>query len=396
MERDELLQSQAPTVTSQDTRMARSTDTRISPGRPPGLFQRAVIRRSESLQSQAPAEPLLSLEMSRRLDRINRSLQPYGDNLVQSIDQEHLAFQSLPPQIQHLVRELRKVKKDIMAGARYIGTELEQIDTSMVHLEAATKGLPDSLKRVGGRMDGQDSRQTRHEQVTSHLHQTIQAEGGAAMGREEQLGQELLDTKAQHQRELQNHETILNAMMAELEANKEARERQESHIAEFTTAVTSLMSHVKGKRSNPTPEQSAGATGGGGGGRPPPTMHGAAGCTTDPADSEGGGSDDERSGRRDERPDKQKRKPAVKEKTDEEKYGDAKEDEIRFSRALGKAIGETTKRPAQPPSEYEHAKHQDIRFWLTTCKDFSIETHTSGRTRRIVLNTPCPNSKDHK
>ena len=37
---------------------------------------------------------------------------------------------------------------------------------------------------------------------------------------------------------------------------------------------------------------------------------------------------------------------------------------------MGKAIGETTKRRAQPPSEYENAKHQDIRFWLTTCKDF--------------------------
>jgi len=49
-------------------------------------------------------------------------------------------------------------------------------------------------------------------------------------------------------------------MMAELEANREARERQESHIAELTMAVTSLMSQVKGKRSNPTPEQSAGAT----------------------------------------------------------------------------------------------------------------------------------------
>jgi len=52
------------------------------------------------------------------------------------------------------------------------------------------------------------------------------------MGLDEQLGQELLDTKAQHQQELQNHERILNAMMAELEANKEARERQESQIAQ--------------------------------------------------------------------------------------------------------------------------------------------------------------------
>jgi len=173
METDELSQSQAPMVTSQDIRIGRSTDTRISPGLPPGLFQRVVMGWSQSQQSQAPAEPLLSPEMSRRLDRINSSLHLYEDNQVQSIDQEYLAFQSLPPQTQHLVRELRKVKKDIMTGARYIGTDLEQIDTSMVHVEGATKGLQDALKRVGGRMDGQHSRQTRYEQVTSHLYHII-------------------------------------------------------------------------------------------------------------------------------------------------------------------------------------------------------------------------------
>jgi len=103
---------------------------------------------------------------------------------------------------------------------------------------------------------------------------------------------------------------------------------------------------------------------------PPPTMHGAAGGTPDPGDREGGGSDDDRRGRQDESSNKRNKKPAQKEKTDEGKYGEATEDEMRFSRALGKAIGETTKRPAQPPSAYEYAKHQDIRFWLTTCKDF--------------------------
>ena len=81
-------------------------------------------------------------------------------------------------------------------------------------------------------------------------------------------------------------------MMPELEANKKAREGQESQLTELTTAVTSLMSQVKGKRSNPTPEQRAGATGGGGGGRPPPTMHGAVGGTPDPGGSEGRGSYD--------------------------------------------------------------------------------------------------------
>jgi len=206
METDELSQSQAPTGTSQEARSARSTDTIISPSLPPGLFLRAAMRRSQSQQSQTPAGPILSPEMSRRLNHINRSLHLSEDNIVQSVDQEHLAFQSLPPQIQHLVPELRKVKGDIMRGARYIGTELEQIDISMVQVEAATKGLQDLLKRVGGRKDGQDNRQTRHEQVISQLHHTIQAEGAAAMGRDAELARELLDTKAQHQRELQNHE----------------------------------------------------------------------------------------------------------------------------------------------------------------------------------------------
>jgi len=162
----------------------------------------------------------------------------------------------------------------------------------MVQVEGATIGLQDVLKRVAGRMDGQGNHQTRHEQVTSRLHQTLQAEGAAAMGRDEQLGQELLDTKAQHQRELQNHERILNAMMAELEANKEARERQESHRAELTAAVTSFVGQVKGKRSNPTQERSARATGGGCGSRPPLEMPAAAGGTPHLGHSGGGGSDD--------------------------------------------------------------------------------------------------------
>jgi len=82
-----------------------------------------------------------------------------------------------------------------MTGARYTGTELEQIDTCMVQVEAATKGLQEWVKSVSSMMDRQHHRQTQHEQITSDLHQTIQAEGVAAMGRDEQLKQELLDTK---------------------------------------------------------------------------------------------------------------------------------------------------------------------------------------------------------
>jgi len=132
LDRDELFQSQAPTVTSQGTKIASSTDTRPSHALPPGLFHRAAMRRSQSQQSHTPGEPTLNPEIAGQLDRINRSLHLYEDDLAQSINEEYLAFQSLPPQIQHLVYELGKVKREIMTGARYIGTALEHIDTSMV------------------------------------------------------------------------------------------------------------------------------------------------------------------------------------------------------------------------------------------------------------------------
>ena len=219
METDELSWSPVSTLRSQDTRIARSTDTKYSPSVPPGHFHHGAMRRTHSQRSQTLEPTTLTPEMLRRLDRINWSLHLYPDDLAQSRDTEHLAFQSLPTPIQHLVRELPKVEREIMTGARYIGTEVEQIITRPVPVEATTKGLHKALRRVSWRMDGQDNRQTQHEQVMSHLHQTREAEAAAAMGRDEHLGQELLDTKAQHQCEPQNQERIVNAGMAELEAN---------------------------------------------------------------------------------------------------------------------------------------------------------------------------------
>ena len=123
------------------------------------------MTRALSQQSQTPRKPILKPEMLRPLDRINRSLHWYKEDLAPGIYPEHLAFQSLPPPIQYLVPELHKVKRELITSARYIGTELEQIDTSMVQAEAATKELQEALKRVSGRIDRQDNHQTQHEQV---------------------------------------------------------------------------------------------------------------------------------------------------------------------------------------------------------------------------------------
>jgi len=91
-------------------------------------------------------------------------------------------------------------------------------------------------------------------------------------------------------------------------------------------------------------------------------MHGAAGGAPDPGDGDGDGRQDEQRERWDERPAKPNEKPAEKDTKDEEIYGQAIEDEIRFSRALERATGETTKLPAKLQSEYKHTKYQDSRF----------------------------------
>ena len=65
METDELSLSQAPTMTSQDTRIPRPTDTRLSPAVSAGLFDRVAMRRSQSQHSQTPGELILTPEMLR-------------------------------------------------------------------------------------------------------------------------------------------------------------------------------------------------------------------------------------------------------------------------------------------------------------------------------------------
>jgi len=142
---------------------------------------------SQSQQSHNQGEHILTPEIKKHLSGINQSLHLYEDDLAQSVHPEHPTFQSLPSPMPHLVRELCKVKREIITGARYVGTKLEQIETSMVQVEEGTKGLQEALKRVRMRMDWQDTHQTQHEGVTSHLHQSIQSEQGLANGGDEQL-----------------------------------------------------------------------------------------------------------------------------------------------------------------------------------------------------------------
>ena len=189
------------------------------------------------------------------------------------------------------------------------------------------------------------------------------------MAGDEEIGRERLDHRAQNQQALLEDGQALREVIQELRASKEERREQEGRIVELSELIISLNAQVKGKgkKSDPTPEPSATAAGArNGGNRPPPPQQAAPGA---PGGGDSDDNDDDEKGpekgRRDERPTRKEKGPEENEEEDEATW-----DELRFSRALGKAIGDTTKQPGQPPPEYEHAKHQDVRFWLTACKDF--------------------------
>ena len=61
----------------------------------------------------------------------------------------------------------------------------------------ASEMLQMAFEQVTERLDAQDAR---HQASSSQLHQSIQAEGSAAMARDEEIGRELLDQRARTNR----------------------------------------------------------------------------------------------------------------------------------------------------------------------------------------------------
>ena len=328
------------------------------PGLPPGIFARGNMRRTTSQQSQASKTPTIPAVLDSRLQRMDRVLGLFDPSIRQSSDAQHLSYNVLPQALRILATELDRTRGEIRSGKRYIGTELSCIDGWILQMETASEMLQMPLEQVTERLDDQD---VCHQATSSQLHQSIQAEESAAMARDEEIRRELLDQRAQNQQALLEHRQALREVIQELRASKEERRQQEGRIAERSELVIALNAQVtgKGKKSDPTPEPSARAARGGNSGNRPPLPQQAA-----PGAPGGGDSDDDED--QDEGPEKgrQDERPATKGKGPEEneEVEEATWDELRFSRALGKAIRETTKRPAQPPPEYEQAKHKDVRF----------------------------------
>ena len=111
-------------------------------------------------------------------------------------------------------------------------------------MERVSEMLQMAFEQVTERLDDQDAR---HQATSSQLHQSIWAEGSAAMARDEEIGRELLDQRAQNQPALLEHGQALREVIQELRASKEERRPQEGRIAELSKLVISLNAQVKGK-----------------------------------------------------------------------------------------------------------------------------------------------------
>ena len=67
-----------------------------------------------------------------------------------------------------------------------------------------------AFEQVTERLDDQD---TCHQATSSQLHQSIQVEGSAAMARDEEIGREQLDQRAQNQQALLEHGQALREVI---------------------------------------------------------------------------------------------------------------------------------------------------------------------------------------
>jgi len=366
---DEPSSVQAPSVETTFTHLVRSHSADRTPRSPVGLGfldkygkgRRPGGRRTPEL----PGESLMAVRI-RKLERILGRLEP---KLTTRQDRRHLAFSSLPTNILLMAQELVTVKNLLKSGVQIVGRELTRIDEQVELLDLEFQKIQESFAtQVAERLGETDERQTRHEAVSSHLHEAVQGTSEQSMHRDLLLDQEIVRINEQHKRELETHELSINLVRDELQRQQESREAQDGEIAVLKALVEQLLGQVKrkGKVSDPTPE----ASGAGGGRRPPPPRHGAAGA---PGGGWGGDPDDdgEGSGRKPD-VDRKGRRDEIPAPQPEEDVYDVEYDQQfnLFSRVMANALGQRTRVPGEPPAMFRNEKHQDIRMWLMTCTDY--------------------------
>jgi len=319
---DELSAVQAPSVETTVTHLVRSHSADRTPRSPVGLGFLDKYGKGRRPGGRRTPEPTGESLMAGRIQRLEQILGRLDPKLTVSQDRQHLAFNSLPTNILLMAQELVKVKNQLKSGVPIVGRELARVYEQVRLLDMESQKVQESfVTQVAARLGETDERQTRHEALSSHLHEAVQGTGEQSMHRDLLLDQEIVRINEQHKRQLAAHEISLNLVRDELQHHQESREAQDGEIAVLKAVVEQFMGQVKGKDkvSDPTPE----ASGAGGGRPPPPPRHGPAGAPGGGGggerDNEGEGSgrkpDESRKGRRGERPAPSQKKTTMTSKT---------------------------------------------------------------------------------
>ena len=232
-------------------------------------------------------EVTLNPLMRIRVKRMTAILGRFDPKLTESLDAQHLAFSALPAEVLHIAHELQRVKDQLAKGVTIVGQELIRVDEQMACLDAESQLVQEEVAaRIAERLEAADSRQLRHEEVTTSLHAAVQDEGIQSRQRDVMLDQEILRIQKQHKDGLAEQEENITLLREALEAQLDDQATRDNELAELKEQVRFLSGQVKGKgRAQDTGPE---ATGGGNRGKkPPPRMQGAAG------EAPGGDDDDD-------------------------------------------------------------------------------------------------------
>jgi len=181
--RDELSCVQAPSVETTITDVDRShpaDQTPRSPLRLGFLDKYGKGRRAGGRLTPALTESPMAVRMAR----VDQILGRFDPTLTVSQDREHLAFSSLPPNILLMAQELITVKNLLKSRVQIVGQELTGKDEQVQPLDLESQKVQESFAiKFPERLREKDDRQTRHEAVTSHVHEAGQGTREQSMHR---------------------------------------------------------------------------------------------------------------------------------------------------------------------------------------------------------------------
>jgi len=215
---DELSSVQAPSVETTVNHLVRSHSADRTARSRVGLGFLDKYGKGRRPGGRRTPEPTGESLMALRIRKLNQILSRFDPKLTVSQDRRHLAFSSLPTNILLMAQELVTVKNQLKSVVQIVGREHTRIDEQVQLLDLESQKIQERFaSQVAGRLRETDERQTRHEAVTSHLHEAVQGTSEQSMHRDLLLDQEIVRINEQDKREMETHEKSINLVRDELQ-----------------------------------------------------------------------------------------------------------------------------------------------------------------------------------